>query len=538
MTPSLAEQFNADRSQVSLPWKSAAMKSELQSKDSPSSWRSLWRQWRSAAPEENQALTRSEKRSLLADLSDHLSDQGSARMIQRNLRRTRQLSPDRRQRLIGSLSDSDLENPFRPGSFYDDVILNPAPTNQRLGVQLQARFDAYLQIIDDRTGEVVYENDDFNSDNTHAQVIFTAQAGVSYSIRVTSFEAEETGQYRLKLIPNAADPDYGYGLVNAAAAVARAIGLQDLPEVPDFGGDFWNLDQVRAPEVWTQGFTGKGVIVAVLDTGVDYNHPDLAANIWTNADEVPGNGIDDDGNGFIDDVRGWNFLDGGTNDPMDLDSHGTHVAGSIAALSNGVGNTGIAPGAQIMPVRVIDDWTDSSFSEFDRTVADGIYYAVQNGATVLNMSLGNYPDEPDMVQTEAALKYARQAGVIAVMASGNERQEGADRPIEPAWYSRRNLGIAVGAVNFRRQVASFSNPMGRRRLDFFVAPGVNVYSTVLNGQYERRGWSGTSMATPQVAGVVALMKEANPALSADQIEAILMETADSNSVKSPRSPFF
>jgi hypothetical protein len=496
--------------------------------DNIADWRSRWQRWRSSVPER---LKTSDQQTLIAAFRDRFS--------QGRPGRNRRLNPGKRQKVRGRLGGGDRKNSLRLGSFFDDYFLDTGATDQRVGIEVKSRqFDTYLQVIDNSTGRVVHSNDDLSQTTTNSLVIFTAEADTTYSIRVTSFDAGETGRYRLRVLPNAADPDFGYGLVDAAAAIARAIGLNGLPEVPDLGGSSWNLDQINAPEVWNQSFTGEGVVVAVLDTGVDYNHPDLADNIWVNDDEIPDNGIDDDANGFIDDVRGWNFLNGGNNNPMDTDSHGTHVAGTIAALDNSFGSTGVAPDATIMPVRVIDGWTNPGINRFDRTLADGIYYAVQNGATVLNMSLGNYPDEPSMVQTEAALEYARQAGVVAVMASGNERQEGAVRPIEPAWYSRRNLGIAVGANNRKGQVANFSNPMGKRRMDFFVAPGVHVYSTVLDGLHEQVGWSGTSMATPHVAGVVALLRDANPGLSADQIEEVLMATANPEAVKPPRSPFF
>jgi subtilisin len=218
-----------------------------------------------------------------------------------------------------------------------------------------------------------------------------------------------------------------------AKAVASAIAWSPFADVPDLGGTQWELDMIKAPEVWAQGFTGQGVTVAVLDTGVDYTHPDLQANIWQNPGEIAGNGLDDDQNGFVDDIRGWSFVDDDSNDPMDSDQHGTHVAGTIAAGNNGFGVTGVAYDAKIMPIRVIDGRDDNYPQRFDANVAAGIRYAVQNGARVINMSLGNYIGDPVMVQTRTALQEAFQAGVVAVMASGNERQEGATRPIEPAY---------------------------------------------------------------------------------------------------------
>ncbi|MEZ6116119.1 MAG: S8 family serine peptidase [Pirellulaceae bacterium] len=151
-----------------------------------------------------------------------------------------------------------------------------------------------------------------------------------------------------------------------------------------FGGaNDWNLNAINAPEVWSQGYTGEGIVVAVVDTGVDWTHVDLASNIWTNADEIAGDGIDNDRNGYVDDVYGWNFANRNAN-VQDANGHGTHVAGTIASLRNGSGSTGVAHDAQIMPVKVLGNNGSGS----DYAVSQGIRYAVDNGADVINLSLG------------------------------------------------------------------------------------------------------------------------------------------------------
>ncbi|MFB2974712.1 S8 family peptidase [Microseira sp. BLCC-F43] len=311
--------------------------------------------------------------------------------------------------------------------------------------------------------------------------------------------------------------NFGYGLVDAAGAVAAAIGRSPFAEVSALGGNNWGLDAIKAPEVWHQGYTGQGTVVAVIDTGVDYTHRDLDNNIWVNPKEIPGNNLDDDGNGFVDDVRGWDFVNDDSA-PMDEQGHGTHVAGIIAAENNGFGTTGVAFNAKIMPVRVLGE---SGGSQSD--IAAGIRYAVDNGADVINLSLGG---DFTSAQEANAIRYAAEKGVVVVMAAGNESKS---QPVYPARYST-NYGIAVGAVNRNNQMPGFCNKAGTTELDYVVAPGVNIYSTWTGNNYEFA--TGTSMASPYVAGVAALILSANPNLSPAQVETILTSTANSTIVQS------
>lgn len=311
-------------------------------------------------------------------------------------------------------------------------------------------------------------------------------------------------------LPSGYDIDLGYGLVDAAAAVAQVLSQSPFADVPNVGQGDWGIDQVNAPEVWAQGYTGQNVVVAVIDTGVDITHSDLDANIWTNSGEIAGNGIDDDQNGFIDDVQGWDFV-GDDNTPTDGNGHGTHVAGTIAAENNGTGVTGIAPNAQIMPIRVLDDGGSGQYSD----VARGIRYAVDNGADVINLSLGGGFSS----EVAAAVQYAAEQGVMVVMAAGNA---GGNRPEFPANLASR-WGIAVGAIDAQGQLANFSNESGYPWQNYVVAPGVGIRSTTPNNSYDT--YSGTSMAAPHVAGVVALMLSANPNLTPSQITTMLEQTA-------------
>ncbi|WP_293073372.1 S8 family serine peptidase [Okeania sp. SIO3B5] len=320
---------------------------------------------------------------------------------------------------------------------------------------------------------------------------------------------------------------FGYGLVDASAAVASATGAAPFPDVPDIGGNQWGLDLVKAPEVWNQGFQGEGIVVAVIDSGVDNTHPELTGQIWNNSAEIPNNGVDDDDNGYIDDTWGWDFVND-DNDPRDEESHGTHIAGTIAAKRDGAGTTGVAPSAKIMSLRVLDD-------EGVGKVSDGIsaiLYAVDNGADVINFSSGGR----NLVSSEIdAIRYAADRGVVFVSAAGNGSSSSPDYPARLA----NEYGIAVGSVDRNAQFSSFSNKAGSE-LDYVVAPGGDgfpedagdiygpVAPSITGNLYSF--FAGTSMATPHVAGVAALIKQANPSLSAEAIENIIIDTANSTTV--------
>jgi subtilisin family serine protease len=313
-----------------------------------------------------------------------------------------------------------------------------------------------------------------------------------------------------------------YVLSAGAVAIAQppvspnppATPATSFPDVAYFGGtNEWNVNAINAPESWARGYTGAGAVVAVVDTGVDWDHPDLVSQIWVNADEIAGNGVDDDRNGFIDDIRGWDFSSG-DNNPDDGNGHGTHVAGTIAADNNGFGATGIAPDAQIMPVRVLANNGSGTSSG----VAAGIRYAVQNGADIINLSLGGGYSSVIL----AAIQYALQSNVLVVAAAGNES---AATPGYPAAFSASLANVlSVGAYSSAGAIASFSNDVGTSGAVQVDAPGVSVYSTYMGGGYARL--SGTSMATPHVAGLAALALSANPNLTAAQLRALIVDGAN------------
>ncbi len=382
--------------------------------------------------------------------------------------------------------------------------------------------DVDARLLNSR-GEVIEQSLSWASDPESISTLL--DAGTYYvrlNLRTNLFSPNDPlTTYQLALsardVVEGFDNTYGFGLVNAASAIAAALGRNNpLPAVRDLGGNNWGADMVGAPEAWARGYTGDGVVVAVIDTGVDYNHSELSRNIWRNRDEIANNGIDDDGNGYIDDIRGWSFVNR-NNDPMDLNSHGTHVAGTIASARNNVGVTGVAYDAQIMPIQVLSASGSGTFED----VALGIRYAADNGANVINLSLGGDEPGPELLE---AVRYASERDVIVVAASGNEGGfGGATQPGFPARYAT-DYGVAIGAVDRDRRAASFSSPAGNNSdMRYVVAPGVDILSTFPNNSYG--AISGTSMATPHAAGVVALMLEANPDLTHEQVRRILIGTA-------------
>ncbi len=428
--------------------------------------------------------------------------------------------------LYGDLSSGDYLNPLRTLAYMDDYRYTMDHAGQVKFNLNSNDIDTYLQVIDYNTGQLI-GFDDNSGVGTNSEITINFQSAGDIIVRVTSYYAYDTGYYRLgadaqhSSSPSPTPPNpnpgtipfnsnYGYGLVDAAALVAKAIGQQPFPQVRDLGGNNWSNDLVKAPEVWARGYTGKDIIVAVLDTGVDYTHPDLDNNIWRNSDEIFGNGLDDDRNGFIDDVIGWDFV-GRDNNPMDEHFHGTHVAGTIAAENNGFGVTGVAYNAKIMPIRVLGqnggsgDW-----------ISRGIRYAADNGANVINLSLGGGFDQLII----DAVRYASQKGAIVVMSAGNDSKA---QPAYPASIATE-VGITVGAVDRNLSMADFSNRAGSNpAMRYVVAPGKDIVSTVPGGQYKSE--NGTSMAAPHVAGVVALMLSANRNLTPEQMRQMMIETA-------------
>ena len=336
------------------------------------------------------------------------------------------------------------------------------------------------------------------------------------------------------------DPDVEYAEPNY---IRRA--LSKIPDDTYFGNQ-WALHNtgtyangtadadIDAPEAWDISTGSSNIVIAVLDTGVDYNHNDLVGNIWINTGEVIGDangddcpgicGVDDDGdgkidedsldlqpgeagytndlkddddeNGYIDDCRGWDFVNG-DNDPMDDNSHGTHVAGIIGAVGdNGTGVAGVMWNVKLMALKFLDSEGYGTVSE----EVEGIDYAVENGAKIMNASFGGY----EYSQSEYdAVEAANTAGILFIAAAGNEEYNNDLTPMYPASYSLLNI-ISVAATDQDDIRASFSN-FGLTSVDV-AAPGVYILSTIPQNEYFDKDFNwGTSMAAPHVSGLAGLL---------------------------------
>ncbi|MBI5679539.1 MAG: S8 family serine peptidase [Methanobacterium sp.] len=285
-----------------------------------------------------------------------------------------------------------------------------------------------------------------------------------------------------------------------------------IPNDPAYTANYlWGLPKINAPAAWDITTGSSNVIIAVVDTGINLLHPDLSGNLWVNTGEIPGNGIDDDHNGYIDDVYGWNFL-ANTNDVSDDNSHGTHVAGIIAAVSNNAqGVTGVIWNAKIMPLKFLD----STGHGYVEDAVSAISYATRMGAHIINCSWGGTG------YSQALKDIIDASSALVVCAAGNNYGMDVDvSPMYPASYTSSNI-IAVAATEQADNLASFSN-YGLNSVDV-AAPGLSIYSTI-PGSYGYK--SGTSMATPYVSGLAGLIKSLNPGLNSLQIKYTIMGNVD------------
>lgn len=349
---------------------------------------------------------------------------------------------------------------------------------------------------------------------------FSVDAGEARSVSVASrWDFQRTGVYLVDVIVETAE-----GVVISQALPFRILpvplplapvtavhgeGLRTLYQQPIN----WGLLHIGAPDAWAITHGRREIVVAIIDSGIDHSIPQLAASMWVNPGEVAGNGIDDDTNGYVDDVHGWDFRDGNNCSLVGspLHWHGTFVAGIIAAQPGDVPMVGVAPGVRIMDVRFLDSKNQFSSRDWD-TFAQAVDYAVDNGAHIINLSIFSNVRPPGSF--EQAIRRAVQAGVIIVGIAGNTRQVGV---LYPGKYDEVLAIAAVDIENLRAGFSSWGPEVA------FVAPGSDIVSFLPGGQTGTR--SGTSFAAPHVSGTLALILSAHPHLSAAAAVEILAASA-------------
>lgn len=319
-----------------------------------------------------------------------------------------------------------------------------------------------------------------------------------------------------------------------SAMPANAI----VPDDPEYFRQQPAFEQVNAPAIWDMTTGTRDVVVAIIDTGVDFDNTDLKDNMWRNVGEIAGNGIDDDNNGYADDIFGWNFIEnnglakapdiGGFDNEREPLSHGTVIAGLIGAKgNNGIDGAGLNWNIQIMALRAIDNYGSGSYEDIGKAIT----YAADNGADIISISfVGDAYDTP----LHDTLKKVYDKGILVVLAAGNSRQTGDGDldtvPLYPICFDdmEDNWLLGVTSVNSGNLLSDFANYGSCVDL---VAPGENIFSAQRAGSdngYKSFGgsWQGTSFAVPYAVGTAALIKSLRPDWAAKEIMQTILSTAD------------
>lgn len=393
---------------------------------------------------------------------------------------------------------SDLKAfPAYPGEYV--VTVPPQTRSHSMAALGASSLEDYAVVIEQIRGGSVVVSRNMQSRRT------SAPAALSF--------AEQEGDLCKELLSK--------GVVDSCSPNYK-LTVSQVAHLDPLYSSLWGLNDdegIGASSAWSITTGSSDVVVAVIDTGIDYTHEDLAANIWVNPGEIPGNGIDDDGNGYVDDVHGVNLTVGARTiaDPMDDNQHGTHVAGTIGAVhNNGIGLRGVSDRVRLLPIKFMDASGSGRLSDAIAAIDYMVDLKLNHGVNI-KVSNNSWGGGGYSVALENAIKRARDAGILFVVAAGNDGTDVDQFPSYPGSYEVENI-IRVAAVDSDQNLANFSN-YGALGVDI-AAPGVNIVSTLPGQQYG--SLSGTSMAAPHVAGSLALLFSLFPAIGmSDAIERLL-----------------
>lgn len=379
-------------------------------------------------------------------------------------------------------------------------------------------FTLQFTIAQEHTGEIIVKYKQGHA--PLSKVSGLSKYGLSL-VRIPSAKGDTTyfSEYLYKLQSDTANIEYAEP--NWIQRIPKPVSntrqyiefeIENSPNDPLFNQQYMH-SKIETPFAWNKTTGSKEVIIAVIDTGVDYLHKDLRSNIFSNPNELV-DGIDNDRNGYVDDINGWDFING-DNNPIDDNAHGTHCAGIIGAVgNNGEGIVGINWQVSILPCKFLDRYGSGSTID----AVEAIYYAADMGVDIMSNSWGGGQYSKALYD---AITYAKDKGILFVAAAGNESNDNDDSPSYPASYTIPNV-VSVAATDTNDKLASFSN-YGKNTVHI-AAPGVSILSTVLRNSYQQ--FSGTSMACPTVSGAAGLLKAAYPNLNYLNIKSKLMDSAD------------